>query len=188
MPTHSLTKQNLGDTIPVYNILDYYNSSDTYDLLVSSIPLGAALANLFTSTNATSLANATQTQAAHAVVLMQNHGFTTVADSIELAVMQAVYTQINAGVQTTAVMLRGAYAPGARFGCMGAQGGIGGGGGGGGVEAVQYLTTRETVDSWSVISGTSDRPWGLWQHEVQSSNLYQNLLDPNQTKAASPLL
>lgn len=157
----------IGDSVPVFDINQVYNSSDTFDLLIRTPQLGAALASEFAS-NMT-LPNATQTQAAHAVVLMQNHGFTTVADSIELAVMQACYTQTDAGVQSTAIMLRGAY-------------GIGQGPG------IQYLTTKETVEGWQVISATSDRPWGLWKHEVESSPLYQNLLDPNQTKAASPLL
>jgi len=161
----------IGDNVPIFDINTVYNSSDTFDLLIRTPQLGAALANDFASN--VSLPNATDTQAAHAVVLMQNHGFTTVADSIELAVMQACYTQTNAGVQSNAIMLRGAYAST---------------GMGGGSPGVQYLTTEETVQGWQVISATSDRPWGLWKHEVESSNLYQNLLDPNQTKAASPLL
>jgi len=38
------------------------------------------------------------------------------------------------------------------------------------------------------MTGTADRPWGLWKHEVEASSLYQNLLDGNQTEAASPVL
>ena len=89
--------------------------------------------------------------------------------------MQAVYTQIDAGVQTSAIMLRNAFGGGV------GRGGVTGGG-------VQYLSTKETVESWMTMTGTSERPWGLWQHEVQSSSLYQNLLDPNQTTAASPVI
>jgi len=96
--------------------------------------------------------------------------------------MQAVYTQINAGVQTSAIMLSNAFGGGVGRGL--------GGGGGGGVAGggLQYLSTKETVESWMTMTGTSERPWGLWQHEVQSSSLYQNLLDPNQTTAASPVI
>lgn len=97
---------------------------------------------------------------------MSNHGFTTCADSIELATMQAIYTQINAGVQSSAIMLRNAY--------------LGSGAG------VQYLTDQQAVQSWVTNAGTVDRPWDLWVHEVESSSLYVNKLDPNQTAPAAP--
>jgi len=116
------------------------------------------------------LPNATQTDADYAVVLMQNHGFTTVASSIELGVMQAMYTQTNAGIQTTALTIQNAYPNNNNQ------------------QGLAYLTTQQTVDSWTTMAGTSDRPWGLWSHQIRSSNLYQNLLDPNQTQPASPLL
>jgi len=172
--------------VPVYNISTFYannNITTQQDILIRTLELGADLATSFSSSNA--IPNATQTDASHAVVLMQNHGFTTVASSIELAVMQAIYTQINAGVQTTALTIRGAYgSPAARAR------------GGGGHEAadepgladLSYLTMQQTVQSWMTMTGTADRPWGLWKHEVEASSLYQNLLDANQTKAASPVL
>jgi hypothetical protein len=100
---------------------------------------------------------------------MKNHGFTTVASNIKLAVMQAMYTQTNAGIQTTALTIQNAYHNSDQQG-------------------LEYLTTQQTVDSWTTMSGTADRPWGLWSHQVRSSDLYQNLLDPNQTQSAAPLL
>lgn len=100
---------------------------------------------------------------------MQNHGFTTVASSIELAVMQAIYAQTNAGIQTTALTIHNAYPESNQ-------------------QDLAYLTTQQTVQSWATMAGTADRPWGLWSHQVRSSSLYQNLLDSNQTQPASPLL
>jgi len=170
--------------VPVYNISTFYannNITTQQDILIRTLELGADLATSFSSSKA--IPNATQTDASHAVVLMQNHGFTTVASSIELAVMQAIYTQINAGIQTTALTIRGAYgSPAARARTRG---------GGHGVAeepGLAYLTTQQTVQSWMTMTGTADRPWGLWNHEVEASSLYQNLLDANQTTAASPVL
>ncbi|KAG9670078.1 arad-like aldolase/epimerase, partial [Aureobasidium melanogenum] len=151
----------LGEVVPNFNITQYYEPGDNQDLLIRSQRLGAALAAEFSSNH--TLPNATQTEADYAVVLMQNHGFTTVASSIELAVMQAIYTQTNAGIQTTALTISSQ-------------------------QDLAYLTPQQTVQSWSTMAGTADRPWGLWSHQVRSSNLYQNLLDPNQTQPASPLL
>ncbi|KAG9958307.1 arad-like aldolase/epimerase, partial [Aureobasidium melanogenum] len=157
----------LGEVVPNFNITQYYEPGDNQDLLIRSQRLGAALAAQFSSNH--TLPNATQTEADYAVVLMQNHGFTTVASSIELAVMQAIYTQTNAGIQTTALTIHNAY-PGDNQ------------------QELAFLTPQQTVQSWSTMVGTADRPWGLWSHQVRSSNLYQNLLDPNQTQPASPLL
>ncbi|KAG9940847.1 arad-like aldolase/epimerase, partial [Aureobasidium melanogenum] len=157
----------LGEVVPNFNITQYYEPGDNQDLLIRSQRLGAALAAEFSSNH--TLPNATQTEADYAVVLMQNHGFTTVASSIELAVMQAIYTQTNAGIQTTALTIQNAY-PGSSQ------------------QDLAFLTPQQTVQSWSTMAGTADRPWGLWSHQVRSSDLYQNLLDPNQTQPASPLL
>jgi hypothetical protein len=114
---------------------------------------------------------------------MQNHGFTTVATSIELAVMQAIYTQTNAGIQTTALTIRGAYgSPAARArGARAQQAGVE-------EQGLAYLTTQQTVQSWMTMTGTADRPWGLWKHQVEANSAYQNLLDANQTRPASPVL
>ncbi|KAI5269370.1 general substrate transporter [Aureobasidium subglaciale] len=157
----------LGDETPNFDITVHYEPGDNQDILIRSQRLGAALAAEFSSDR--SLPNATQTEADHAVVLMQNHGFTTVASSIKLAVMQAVYTQVNAGIQTTALTIQNSNPNRNQQG-------------------LSFLSSQQAVKTWTTMSGTSDRPWGLWSHEVRSSNLYQNLLDPNQTQPAAPLL
>ncbi|KAI5195912.1 general substrate transporter [Aureobasidium subglaciale] len=157
----------LGDEVPNFDITAHYEPGDNQDILIRSQRLGAALAAEFSSDR--SLPNATQTEADHAVVLMQNHGFTTVASSIKLAVMQAVYTQVNAGIQTTALTIQNSN-PNRNQ------------------QDLSFLSSQQAVKTWTTMSGTSDRPWGLWSHEVRSSNLYQNLLDPDQTQPAAPLL
>lgn len=37
----------IGEEVPVFNIADHYNATDSQDLLVRTIPLGAALAAEF---------------------------------------------------------------------------------------------------------------------------------------------
>lgn len=145
----------------MWDIADYYNSTDVQDLLVRSVPLGAALAASFSDGNTTELVPD------HSTVLMSKHGFTTCANSIELAVMQAIYTQVDANVQSAALSLRHAY--------LGSDG-----------NGLSYLTAQQARDSWATNAGTDDRPWDLWVHQVESSNLYVNVLDPNQTAPAAP--
>ena len=148
----------------MYDIARYYTATDPQDLLVRSVPLGAALAARFSDQNSTT------NGPGHLVVLMKNHGFTTCADSIELATMQAVYTQIDAGVQSTAITLHAAYfGPGMRV-----------------KDEISYLTSQQATQSWIANTGTVERPWDLWVHQVESSSLYVNNLDPNQTVPAAP--
>jgi HCOMODA/2-hydroxy-3-carboxy-muconic semialdehyde decarboxylase len=63
---------------------------DGSDLLVSDAALGAALA---------------RSLGAAPLVLMRGHGFVTVADSLQVAVFQAVYAQVNARIQLEASAL-----------------------------------------------------------------------------------
>ncbi|KAH6680162.1 class II aldolase and Adducin N-terminal domain-containing protein [Halenospora varia] len=153
----------LGEEVPVFNIADHYNATDSQDLLVRTIPLGAALAAEFSNTNSL------QAEPDHLVVLMRSHGFTTCADNIKLAVMQAIYTQTDDTVQSTALTIRNAYLGSKNKG-----------------DGVVYLTAQQARDSWAIDAGTVERPWDLWVHEVESSDLYINMLDPNQTTPAAP--
>ncbi|KAK1961862.1 class II aldolase and Adducin domain-containing protein [Colletotrichum sublineola] len=129
------------DGSPVFDAADHMEEGDVPDLLVRTKNMGAALAEHFDGGNA--------------VTLMRGHGFTVVADSIELAVMRAVYTQKNAGIQTTALMLQGVT-------------GIAGG--------LKSLSKEECGGSdrttrWSLL-----RPWNLWVREVEDNSLYTNTL------------
>jgi len=158
----------LGEEVPVFNILDFYTAGEVQDLLVRSVPLGAALASFFSTANSTAsssspFSNSTQlVNPDHAVVLMSNHGFTTAASSIQVATFQAVYTQVAADVETTSLLIRNAFR-------------------GDGERGLRFLTPQEQVDSFNTIVGTVDRPWGLWTSQVENSGQYVNVLDSNQT-------
>lgn len=111
----------------------------------------------------------------HAVVLMQGHGFTTLAHGIEEAVYQAIYTAEAAKVQTAALSLHNAH-----FGHI-VEGKIDVEGGGkiksAKVKAegdIKYLNDREAHDAWESNQGTVARPWGLWCREVEINPLYRN--------------
>ncbi|KAK1990434.1 class II aldolase and Adducin domain-containing protein [Colletotrichum falcatum] len=124
---------------PVFDAADHMEEGDVPDLLVRTENMGAALARCFDGGNN--------------VTLMRGHGFTVVADSIELAVMRAVYTQKNAGIQTTALMLQAAT-------------GITGG--------VKGLSKEECGGSVSTTRWSMLRPWNLWVKEVEDDRLYTN--------------
>ncbi|KAI0095557.1 class II aldolase and Adducin N-terminal domain-containing protein [Nemania sp. FL0031] len=144
----------LGESVPVFDIARHYLANDTQDLLVRSVRLGAALAEEFAA-GGTPLP-----QVDYPVVLMRNHGFTTCAADIETAVFQAVYTQVNAQVQTSALDLQ----------ATGRESGAGGGN----EHGVVYLTEQQAIDSWTSNSGTIQRPYALWVRQVDISPLYNN--------------
>ncbi|KAI0915026.1 class II aldolase and Adducin N-terminal domain-containing protein [Ustulina deusta] len=146
----------LGDNVPVFDISQHYRDNDTQDLLVRNIRLGAALAAVFEakSSEATSLPD-------YSVALMRSHGFTACAAGIEAVVFQAVYTQLNAQVQTEALAIEHAR-PGSK---------------GKSDDELVYLTPQQARDSYAANAGTIQRPWDLWVREVKVSPLYVNALD-----------
>ncbi|GKT50049.1 decarboxylase tropJ [Colletotrichum spaethianum] len=87
------------------------------------------------------------------VTLMRGHGFTVVADSIELAVMRAVYTQKNASIQTTALMIQGVTRT---------------------TGSVRGLSKEECAGSDQTTRWSMLRPWHLWVKEVEENTLYVN--------------
>ena len=95
------------------------------DMLVRDRPLGAALAR--------SLGNA-------AVVLMRGHGCTVVGESIEQAVYRAIYTEMNAKLQTTAHMLG----------------------------EPEFLNDEEAAKATRTMDATMSRAWNLWKAEIGS--------------------
>lgn len=94
----SLSDIRIGEGAPVFDISQFHAPSRVQDLLIRNIPLGAALASAMAKPNSSSSRTPD-----YSTVLLQNHGFVTAATSIELAVMQAYYTQVNAQVQSTAL-------------------------------------------------------------------------------------
>jgi ribulose-5-phosphate 4-epimerase/fuculose-1-phosphate aldolase len=79
----------LGQGVPVWDIADQFGATD---LLVRNLQQGASLA--------VSLAS-------ESVVLMRGHGYVTVAEDIPNAVSRAVYTDMNASLQTQAIAIGG---------------------------------------------------------------------------------
>lgn len=100
---------------------------------------------------------------------MRGHGFTAVGSSVQEAVFRAVYTQQNAGVQTTSMVLRNVQ--------MGAvERGKGREEREKGVhdEGVRWLGDGELADCKKMGQDTAGRPWGLWVREVEANGLYVN--------------
>ena len=85
------------------------------------------------------------------------------------AVFRAVYTQQNAGVQTTAMMLRNVQMAAVERG-MGRkerEEGVWD-------EGVRWLGDAEVGDCTELGRMTMGRPWGLWVREVEADGLYVN--------------
>ena len=176
--------------MPVWDISSHYPSGAKHDLLVRDSTLGASLsAALKPATSAGFLYSKVRSalpsqiggstepdkEPNHAVVLMQNHGFVTVAHGIEEAVYQAIYTKEAVRVQTTALTTRNAH-----FGHI-VEGKIDVEGGGkiksAKVKAegdLKFLSEKESHEAWESTLGTVARPWALWCREVEVNPLYRN--------------
>jgi ribulose-5-phosphate 4-epimerase/fuculose-1-phosphate aldolase len=140
----------LGTHVPIYNIVPLYSEDDQQDMLVNSCKFGSSLASTFSTS--------TSSSPDHNVVLMANHGFTTIGSSIKQAVYRAVYTHVNAAVQTNALTLR-ASAIGAGVGVEG---------------EMRYLNAEQVKGSLKMNEASQDRPWKLWVEEVEACGLYKN--------------
>lgn len=177
--------------MPVWDASSHYPSGSKNDLLVSNPTLGASLAATFKpATSAgfifSKVRSALPSQVGgaqgeqplepdHSVVLLQGHGFTTVAGGIEEAVFQAIYTREAAKAQTTALTIHNAHFGYTIEGKVDTQGN-------GAIKSakaktegdLKYLTDKESADTWTSIRGTIARPWALWTREVEINPLYQN--------------
>lgn len=125
---------------PVFDIADHTGPEDVPNMLVCNTRLGAALAACFDDGSV--------------VALMRGHGFTTVANSIELAVLQAVYTKKNAIISTLALSIQAALNQGP--------------------SGLKYLSDREAEAAAKANEKTAQRPWKLWVEEVRTCSLYTN--------------
>jgi HCOMODA/2-hydroxy-3-carboxy-muconic semialdehyde decarboxylase len=114
----------LGEGAPVFEIREA--GGEETDLLIRNNDLGVALAR--------SLGDAS-------VVLMRGHGATIAAASLRLAVYQAVYTQMNAELQTKAMSLG----------------------------PVVFLNESESKATWNTLKGQVDRAWNLWKDEAEAA-------------------
>lgn len=132
-----------SDGVAVFDVAKHRDPAQGADMLVREQKTGAALARTFDNDNN--------------VTLMRAHGFTVVADSIEVAVMWATYTQRNAAIQSAAVTLQSAYC-----------------GTGGSKPALSYLSDEECSVAEVMTKRTVKRPWQLWVREVAECGLYVN--------------
>jgi hypothetical protein len=182
---------SIGKDVPVWDASGHYPSGSKHDFLVRDSTLGASLASTFKpATSAgfifSKVRSALPSQVGgaqgdqplepdHAVVLLQGHGFTTVARGIEEAVYQAIYTREAAKTQTTALAIHNAHYGQTIEGKVDVQGG-------GTIKSakaktegdLKYLSDRECSDTWESLQGTVSRPWALWSREVEVNPLYKN--------------
>jgi ribulose-5-phosphate 4-epimerase/fuculose-1-phosphate aldolase len=126
--------------VPVYDSAQHRKSGEAPDLLVNNENLAYELAKTFDRDNY--------------VTLMRGHGLTVVAESVELAVLRAIYTKKNAVIQTAAMNM-----------CMAA---------GRKVEEIYYLDEDEAEAASNMTRWSGARPWKLWLREVEESGLYVN--------------
>lgn len=108
--------------VPVFEISDFTKDGE---MLVRNAPLGEALA---------------KTLGDKIVVLMRGHGNVVVGPSLRHAVFRAIYTEVNARLQTVAI-------------------GLGG--------KVRYLTDIEGDNVTNQQPGNIDRAWELWKARVK---------------------
>lgn len=133
-----------------------YEPGEQQDLLIRNAKLGTGLASRFRKDESSKSESPD-----HAVVLMRRHGYTTHGTDIETAAYRAIYTKINAGIQTNSTMLRQAYQTSL------------------GRDAVlnfdfEPLTEEMREGCQKMNTDTQDKPWRLWCAEVEKSPLYIN--------------
>lgn len=107
----------LGEGVPIFDIHDV--AGDT-DLLIGNMELARLLVDAL---------------ATKAVVLMRGHGSTAVGTSLKQAVYRAIYTEMNAKLQSEATRLGG---------------------------RVAFLTPGEAERAAALTDPNLERPWSLW--------------------------
>lgn len=114
----------IGLGTPIFEIRDA--AGDESDLLISTPALGVAM---------------TKALGAAPVVLMRGHGATVVGTDLRRAVFRAIYTEINARLQSQAIALG----------------------------EVTYLSQGETQSATKTIDTQVDRAWNLWRMQVEGT-------------------
>lgn len=145
----------MGETVPVFDIADYYFPNDTQNMLINNARLGGALADMFSTPEHNVTKNNAEPD--YTLVLQRGHGFATVATSIEQAVYRAVYTTWNAEVQATAVDVQEAV--------------------GKDPSSLEYLTAREAADCVAMNDQGLLKDWPLWVAQTEVDPLYKNNLN-----------
>jgi ribulose-5-phosphate 4-epimerase/fuculose-1-phosphate aldolase len=114
----------LGGPVPVFEVRERYGSTD---MLIRNNEMGGELAR--------TLGNRT-------VALMRGHGSVAVGASVRLAVMHAVYTEIDARLQAEAMR----------------------------IGKVTYLDDVEAAKTQDTIDAQVERAWGSWSAKALSAN------------------
>ncbi len=112
----------LGEEVPNFEIRDH--AGDESDLLITNSRLGAALARTLGGCNC---------------ALMRGHGSTVVAPTLKEAVFRAVYTEVNARLQSEALRLG----------------------------TPDYLTAGEARTSAANIASQINRAWDFWRMRAE---------------------
>jgi HCOMODA/2-hydroxy-3-carboxy-muconic semialdehyde decarboxylase len=111
----------LGGGVPVFEIRDVAGPAS--DMLIRNPTLGAALA---------------KTLGPHSVVLMRGHGSVAAAQSIRHVVFRAVYTEVNARVESEALRIGNPT----------------------------FLNDEEAAAATKTNNALVDRPWELWKRHA----------------------
>lgn len=131
-----------ADGAAVFDIAKHRDHNQAGDMLVRTEKSGRALAETFDEGNC--------------VTLMRGHGFTVVAESVELAVMWATFTHKNAVIENSARILHLAHHEDDSR------------------KDLSYLSKEECLSSKEMTKRSVQRPWQLWVREVEASGLYVN--------------
>ena len=124
-------------------------------MLVNSERFGSELASTFSKSGPAGRY--------HNVVLMRNHGFTTIGTNIEQAVYRAVCTCVNANVQSNVFTLRNAQRSSVdRSEPVQISG------------ELSYLDQEQTEGYMQMNDSSKDRKWSLWEREVEVCPLCVN--------------
>ena len=113
----------LGARVPVFEIREA--GGPATDMLIRTPDLGAALA---------------QKIGTAAVVLMRGHGDVVVGRSVRQVVFRAVYTEVNAKLQSEALRLGGGE--------------------------VEFLNQQEAANATATNDAVLSRPWELWKRQA----------------------
>ncbi len=141
----------LGTHTPVWDISTLYKGDERQDMLVNTVEFGAGLAESFGVKGGT-------TDPERTVILQKRHVYTTHGKDIATDCYRAVYTLINAEIQTHAATLQAAAK---------ASGTVD-------TAEVTGLADRYARDCQVMTEATQDKSWRLWSREVEASPLYRN--------------
>ena len=113
----------LGGGVPVFEIRDV--GGPATNMLISNAMLGKALA---------------ATLGSHSVALMRGHGSVAAAQSIRHVVFRAIYTEVNARMESEALRLG----------------------------EPTFLNDQEAAAATKTADGLVNRPWELWKQRVEA--------------------